>query len=255
MANLGIVTCQILELEIAHILSNDPDISEIFIIENSFSMELSEVLNTKIPKQVCSLPGFKKFMTNNKNGISVYIRVMDFGLHSNIAKLRKEVVAAVNEFSSLVSSILLGYGICGNAFDNIPELFNGYNIPVLLPAHNGKPVDDCVSLIIGGTENYFEEQCRCAGTMFMNAGFSRRSDNLLSVNIPPKKAHKKEEILNRIWGQYERCLLLTTPVLGEIELRNNTKDFNARFGLKTEVRKGTLSILKKAWKEAKRIVI
>lgn len=255
MENIGIVTCQILELEIAHILSNDLDISEIFIIEDSFSMELSEVLKTKRLKQVCGPPGFKRFMTTNKTGISVYIRVMDFGLHSNIAKLRQEVVTAVNELSPFVNSILLGYGICGNAFDNITELFNGKNVPVLLPAQNGKPVDDCVSLIIGGTEKYFEEQCRCAGTMFMNAGFSRRTDKLLNIDLPPKKAHKKEEILNRLWGKYERSLLLTTPVLGEIELRNNTKDFNDRFGLKTDVCKGTLSIINNAWKKAKKPVI
>jgi hypothetical protein len=28
MTKLGIVTCQILELEFAHVLSNDPDVSE-----------------------------------------------------------------------------------------------------------------------------------------------------------------------------------------------------------------------------------
>ena len=39
MAKLGVVTCQILELEFAYVLSNDPEISEIWILNDQFSAE------------------------------------------------------------------------------------------------------------------------------------------------------------------------------------------------------------------------
>ena len=255
MTKLGVITCQILELEFAHILSNDPDISEIWIVDDPFSRELIEILEGGGLKQVHRASNIGKFDTDETKGIAVLVRVMEVGLHSNISTLRREVVEAVKDLAPFVSAVLLGYGLCGNALNNTSELFNDIRVPVMLPMQNEKPVDDCVSLIIGGTENYYEEQCRCAGTMFMNAGFSRHWDKILSMDVPSKLIHKKDKILDRIWGNYERSLLLTTPVLEEKELRDNTKDFNERFGLKTETRTGTLSILENTWKEVKKAAI
>ena len=44
MPKLGVVSCQILELEFALILVNDPDVTEILVIENQFSKDLLEKL-------------------------------------------------------------------------------------------------------------------------------------------------------------------------------------------------------------------
>ena len=253
MTILGIATCQILELEFAHILSNDPDISEIWIVADPFSEELIKILEGEGSKQVHRALNPGKLDTDDAKGISVLIRVMEVGLHSNISRLRREVVAAVKGLAPFVDAVLLGYGLCGNALNNTAELFSDIPVPVMLPMQNEEPVDDCVGLIIGGRENYYEEQCRCAGTMFMNAGFSRHWGKILSMDIPPKLIHKKDKILERIWGNYERSLLLSTPVMSEDELRNNTKEFNERFGLKTETRAGTLSLLENAWKEMKKL--
>lgn len=252
MPSIGIVTCQILELEFAHILSNDPEVSEIRILADPFSRELSDILAGSGVKKVYRSSHFPRFESDDAAGVSVLIRVMELGLHSNISTLKHEVARAVKDLAPFVDAILLGYGLCGNALNDPTELFKDIRIPVRLPMHNGTPVDDCVSLIIGGTETYYEEQRQCAGTMFMNAGFSRHRKTLLSMNIPPKLAHKKDKILDRLWGSYERSLLLTTPVLGEKALRKNTKAFNDRFGLKTEIRNGTLSILENAWNEVKK---
>jgi hypothetical protein len=117
---------------------------------------------------------------------------------------------------------------------------------------NGEPVDDCIGLIIGGRENYYGEQCLCAGTMFMNAGFSRHWKKILSSDVPQKLAHKKDMILKRLMGSYERSLLLPTAVMGEDDLRQKSKEFNEKYGLKVEIRPGTLTLLENAWKEAKR---
>ena len=44
MPKLGVVTCQILELEFAHVLSRDPEVSEIGVLFDVFSEELMRVL-------------------------------------------------------------------------------------------------------------------------------------------------------------------------------------------------------------------
>ena len=117
---------------------------------------------------------------------------------------------------------------------------------------NDDPVDDCVGLIIGGRNNYYAEQGLCAGTMFMNAGFSRHWEKILSFDVPQKLIHKKDKIMKRIMGYYKRSLLLSTTVLGEDDLRKNTKGFNENYGLKVEIRPGTLKLLESAWEAAKR---
>ena len=70
-------------------------------------------------------------------------------------------------------------------------------------------------------------------------------------NLPEKLLPKKEKLLTRLFKNYERSLLLPTKVMEEAEMRVKTKEFNARFGLRTESIPGTLELLEKAWQEAK----
>ena len=50
---------------------------------------------------------------------------------------------------------------------------------------------------------------------------------------------------------YERSLLISTPIMSLEEMRRNSEPFNERFGFRTEVREGTLGLLKKTWDSAK----
>ena len=252
MARLGVVTCQILELEFAHILSSDPEVSEIWVMDDEFSQELTQTLEAHHNIPVHRMKPESVLETDNTTRGVVMVRVMEVGLHSNISVLKQEVTKAVREIGSKAGAVLLGYGLCGNAFDNLNALFKEIPVPVLLPMDKDGPVDDCVGLIIGGRENYYAEQCRCAGTMFMNAGFSRYWKKILPFDVPSKLAHKKDDILKRLMGSYTRSLLLPTVVMGEDALRENTREFSRHFGLKTDTQMGTLSLLKTAWSHAKK---
>ncbi|MCP4694772.1 MAG: DUF1638 domain-containing protein, partial [Desulfobacterales bacterium] len=195
MPRLGVVTCQILELEFAHVLLNDPDISEIRVVRDEFSEELLRILERKSRTPVHRVMHTDKFEMGGTNGVSVLIRVMKVGLHSIIPELTRAVTAAVREMAPHVDAVLLGYGLCGNALENAADLFKDISVPVTLPMDEVDPVDDCVGLIIGGRENYYAEQCKCAGTMFMNAGFSRHWEEMLSLNVSDKFLHKKDDIM------------------------------------------------------------
>ncbi len=251
MSKLGVVTCQILELEFAHVLLNDPDVTQIWVLKDEFSEELIRVLENAGQKLVHRILHLDEFDSNERQGFAVLVRVMKVGLHSNISNLRKEVEITVRELATFVDAVLLGYGLCGNALKDLDDLFKNVPVPVSLPMEKEDPVDDCVGLIIGGRKNYYNEQCRCAGTMFMNAGFSRHWNSILSSDVPEKLSHKKEKIMQRLMASYERSLFLSTPVLGEDELRANTMEFNKKYGLRTETRKGTLTLLENAWETAK----
>ena len=252
MAKIGIVTCEILELEFAHVLCSDTEVADIFVIDNGFSGGLLAALNFHGKKPVHRLAFLGEFGEAQGNGHHVLVRVMELGLHSDIKNLQSNVVSAVKEMARLVDSILLGYGLCGNAMNPAEDLFSEMGIPILLPMDDNHPVDDCVGLIIGGREKYYARQCECAGTMFMNAGFSRHWQKFMDSDLPEKLLPKKEKIQKRMMRDYERSLLLPTEVLGEAEMMTNIEGFNAKFGLRTESTPGTLALLDKAWLEAKK---
>lgn len=252
MAKIGIITCEILELEFAHLLNADVEVADIFVIDNEFAAGLLSELKDHKKKPVHRLTSLWEFGTSQGDGHHVLVRVVELGLHSDIKKLQRHVVSAVKEMGRHVNSILLGYGLCGNALNPAEDLFSEVGIPVMLPMDENHPVDDCVGLIIGGRENYYARQCECAGTMFMNAGFSRHWQKFMDSDLPEKLLPKKDKIQKRMMRDYKRSLLLPTEVLGETEMMKNIEGFNAKFNLNTESTPGTLALLEKAWQEAKK---
>ena len=252
MAVLGIITCQVLELEFAHLLANDPEVSAVNILDNELSRELSEAIFRKTKVRPESLVSIAEYAATASDRLEVIIRVMKVGLHSVIKDLRNGVRQAAIEMEPHVDAILLGYGLCGNALKDHGELLPPSVVPVLLPMDGDHPVDDCVGLIIGGRENYYEEQCRVAGTMFINSGFSRHWATILHKGRGAEKFDLA--MMKRLMASYERSLLLPTPVASEQELAAGIHEFNRIYGLRTEVRPGTLDIIEKAWSSAKQLV-
>jgi hypothetical protein len=252
MAVLGIITCEILELEFAYLLANDPEVLRIGILENPFSRGLHDALSQKsgiIPESFVTIADYTPIFLS---GLEVVLRVMKVGLHSVIKDLRDGVIQAATEMAPYVDAILLGYGLCGNALKEPIELSPGSAVPILIPMDEDHPVDDCVGLTIGGRENYYEEQCKVAGTMFINSGFSRHWENILHKGREPEKF--RPAIMKRLMANYERSLLLPTPVASEHELALGIEEFNKTYGLRTEVRSGTLDLLEKAWNAAKQLI-
>ena len=252
MATLGIITCQILELEFAYLLANDPEVSAVSILNNEYSQELSETISRKTNVRPKLLVSIAEYASPASEGLQVIIRVMKVGLHSVIKDLRDGVRQAAIEMEPYVDAILLGYGLCGNALKDHHELLPPSVVSVLLPMDGDHPVDDCIGLIIGGRENYYEEQCRVAGTMFINSGFSRHWATILHKGRGAEKLDLA--MMKRLMANYERSLLLPTPVASEQELASGIHEFNRIYGLRTEVRPGTLDILEKAWSSAKQLV-
>jgi hypothetical protein len=52
-------------------------------------------------------------------------------------------------------------------------------------------------------------------------------------------------------ANYERTLLVLTPVMPKDEMRQSADEFGRLFGLRVQERQGTLEILNRAWQSAK----
>jgi hypothetical protein len=247
MSLLGIIMCQSLELEFANILANDPDVSTVYVLKDKYSVGFSEAVEASRGGLTKSKDYIGKIFPPEE-GFNVVVQCMRVGLHSVIAHLREGVKGAAMEMGPFVDAILLGYGLCGNALGNPRELLANLQVPLFIPMDEDHPVDDCVGLLIGGRENYYEEQCKCAGTMFWTPGFARHWKEIFREG---ESRGYEPDMVKRLLRDYERVLLLPSPVMEEEELMKSAEEFAERFGLRTETRSGSLEILQRTWSEVK----
>ena len=59
------------------------------------------------------------------------------------------------------------------------------------------------------------------------------------------------DMARRLFKNYERSLLVSTPIMSEETMKQNSNEFNSLFGFRQEIRQGTLQILMDSWTEAK----
>jgi hypothetical protein len=168
-------------------------------------------------------------------------------LHDRKRTLQQGLQEAAHALGPHVDALLLGYGLCGNALEKPDELLQGAGVPVFIPMDEDHPVDDCVGLIIGGRSHYYDEQCKVAGTFFMIPGWTCHWRRLFAQ----EHGNLSLDMAKRLFRDYERSLLISTPVMSEAEMKQNSKEFNQLFCLHQESRPGTLEILKQTWSAAK----
>jgi hypothetical protein len=247
MAILGILTCEILELEFAELVGNDPELVRITVLEDERSARLLEFLETMGVKRVHRISDLKAFIPDSQNRLEVLVQVLELALHNRRKTLQQGLIEAACQLGPHVDALLLGYGLCGNALENPDKLLSGAGVPIFVPMDEDHPVDDCVGLIIGGRECYYEEQCKIAGTFFMIPGWTYHWRRMVEQEFGSKDLN----MLKRLFKDYERSLVIPTPMMSEVEMKSNTAAFNKLFDLRSEVRQGTLKILYSAWDSAK----
>jgi hypothetical protein len=251
MAILGILTCEILELEFAYLLNADRDVSRITVLENSRSARLLEALESTSPVSPNRISDLESLALDPDNRLEVLVNVLELGLHNRKKLLQDGLVEAACEMGSQVDALLLGYGLCGNALEKPGELLSEAGVPVFIPMDEDHPVDDCIGLLIGGRECYYSEQCKVAGTFFMIPGWTYHWKRMFEQEF----GNMSLEIAKRLFQNYERSLLISTPIMPLEEMRQNSGPFNERFGFRTDVCEGSLGLLQKTWESAKEWVL
>lgn len=247
MAVLGILTCEILELEFAHLLTRDPNVSSITVLDDQYSTRFIQAVEAAGGPRPRRIPLLKDFSPASPE-LEVIVQVLRIALHNRKKHLQEALSKAAKEMGRYVDAIVLGYGLCGNALEKPEDIIGDAGVPVFIPMDEDHPVDDCIGMIIGGRENYYGEQCKVAGTFFMIPGWTSHwrgiFDSEYGGGLTP-------EMAKIIFAHYERSLIVTSPVLTEEEMKRNIEEFNHLFGFRTDVRPGTMDILHRTWEAAK----
>jgi hypothetical protein len=247
MAILGILTCEILELEFARLLAADREVNSITVLEDERSANLIAVVESIKKDNLKRIPHLEAFTPATESQLEVLVGVLELALHNRKHTLQQGLSEAALAFGAHVDALLLGYGLCGNALEKPEELLCDAGVPIFIPMDEDHPVDDCIGLLIGGRERYYEEQCEAAGTFFMIPGWTYHWKRMFEQEF----GNLSLEMAQRLFKNYERSLLISTPIMSLEEMQQNSKAFNELFGLRSEVCKGTLGILQKTWDTAK----
>lgn len=247
MGVIGILTCEILEQEFAYLLANDSGLARITVVDDQKSALLITALREMGEARLDRVSSEDYFVPDPQGRPEVLVRVLELALHNRKKVLQDGLIRAAEDLGPHVDALLLGYGLCGNALQKPDELLAGAGVPIIIPWDGDHAVDDCVGLIIGGRDNYYGEQCKTAGTFFMIPGWTYHWERMFESEF----GNMDVEMARRMFKNYERSLLITSPVMDKDVMEQNIRQFNEMFGFRVESRSGTLKILEDAWRTAK----
>lgn len=252
---LGIVGCMLLEDEIIHVLSNDKSIEGISIIDCPESSSIQSKLINQFPESMISLIGKEDLDSLAPlDGFSVLIWMKPMALHENPERLKKEVIETVMMLDEHCDSILLFYGLCGNAFRKIEEVSNETCSPIIiLRDDDDQVVDDCIGAVVGGTQAYLNLLKKYPGVMYMTPMWaSCWKEMIVKTGIAPDTSDI--ECLRTIFQMvgYRKVLKLKTGLGDEKDFEDRVNEFASLFDFeKEEMDACTLDIIERSWTRAK----
>ncbi len=282
---LGIIACKALEDELAHVLSEDSELRHLILIDNTDCFDLSRKLRSKncshlladwedIPdvlKDFEASPGiFKPLLgrsrllcgllgkaDNISDEISVVVNVLKIALHIDNKTLRDEVCKSVELMSQFSDSILLFYGRCGNALQDI-EVSQDRDCSLLsLIDDSGEIADDCIAVALGGNKQYAEVLSSHQGVGYFctpmwasNLGYADREAKRYAIehHLKPKTFGDALVELG-----YSKIAILDTGLnfTSNFEVESIVNEFASIYRLKIVRLRGNAEIAERCYRHAK----
>lgn len=191
MSVLSIIACEMLEDELVYVLSKDHDLNQLIVIESRqsfmlvrklksrncqprilsldripiFLKEANNSLSMNLIRLLLKFPFFKiiphnitgKCKEKNKEKTTVIVNILKLGLHADCDLLKSEIYRNMKEMVEYSDGILIFYGNCGRPLRGLEAEFKDFNCPLyFLEDEKGNIVDDCISVALGGNDNYAE---------------------------------------------------------------------------------------------------
>ncbi|MBZ0155018.1 MAG: DUF1638 domain-containing protein [Alphaproteobacteria bacterium] len=250
---IGLLTCEIFEDEMAHMLSHDPDIGKVTFVESGPATDSIASLHGLLGNRLKRIKDAAEFLPDSALSFEVLAAVLRVALHMDKTMLREGVAEQARILAEKSDVLVLGYGLCGNGLLDIEKQLVDLRCPiVLLQNKDGSTIDDCVCLVLGGTEKYLDQVRREAGTWFVTPGWLKHSDTLLLKELHCPDIATVKWIFKK--AAYKRVLMVDTGIGDRETLSAETKKFADTFGFYVDETKGTLNILERTFEQAKSLL-
>jgi hypothetical protein len=230
---LGIVGCPILEDEIVHSVLRDTDIANVLVIENDDSRNLLRKLRKAGAKAAVSTIKESELDSLPEDGFNLLILMKSMALHEDPQNLRREVAKAIELIGPRCRSIMLFYGLCGNAFNRLSEIeAETKHQLTLLTDEQGRPVDDCIAAVLGGTDGYYSLLKRYPGVFYLTPAWAENWRELI-FKMELTRGVDKGDLSMLKWmfdtAGYKKALTLDTGLGDRKVFEEKVEDFVREF--------------------------
>ncbi|MDD1756862.1 MAG: DUF1638 domain-containing protein [Methanomassiliicoccales archaeon] len=257
---LGIIGCQVLEDEMAYVVARDPDVKQVVVIDSTSEGTVASKIQRMAPEKRLSLfdENFDLRQFQMSNGVNVIIWVKPLELHQSPPLLRETVVKAIGQIESLTQSVLIFYGQCGNAFNNMEIITRNIHVPVtILKDREGGPVDDCYGIALGGRKEYRDflinqpSPAYILNTMWV----ANWRHFMLDIQMmrDPNDIEEAKEVFE--YMDYKKAVGLNTGLTDQSAFSEQLIEFANIFGLVPESHRCSLHVVEDSYKEAKKFLM
>lgn len=279
---LSIIACDMLEDELAYVLSKDNELEQLILVEKMECFGLQRKLKslgclpTLIPldrvqeilngEKNRSFPAFLKpvfglrFIENirsklenkHKTKVTVVANMLKMGLHIDVKMLKSEVYRNIREMSRFSDRILVFYGTCGHSLVNIEKDFEDLECQLyFLKDNNGEIVEDCISVALGGNDAYTRAVVNSegTGTFYLTPMWASGR-----MEIPKENISELSELGKMYIKRYGRVAKINTGLSYEPDFDENVRDFARFFNLKIVEVQGSIKIAEQSYQNAKKFL-
>lgn len=134
---------------------------------------------------------------------------MDYGLHRTPQLMTPALQAEIDRIAE-PSTIIIGYGLCGNG---LAGLRSGQHTLIVPRA------DDCITLLLGSHQRYMEEFTAEPGTYYLTKGWLESGSNPLKEYQEYCEKYGQETadwLADELYGKYQR-IVLVAPNQAELD--------------------------------------
>ena len=125
---MGLIGCRLFEDEVVHVLSQDKDMDRVILVDDEESQDLERKLLSR-SVEVTKIKADELPSLRAPPGLSALVWIKPMALHQKPEKLREDILGALGRLGPLCHSILLFYGLCGNAFRHVEKDTSASSVP------------------------------------------------------------------------------------------------------------------------------
>lgn len=244
---LGIIGCPILEDEIVYAVARDRSITKVIVVRTEDSTNLIRKLERLQFHPPIKIIEPEKVSSVNEQQFSLLVYMKPMALHEDPKILRDEVSKTISEMAGVTRSILLFYGLCGNAFKDIGPIVDIANRPVtVISDGQGRPVDDCIAAVLGGTDGYLRLLKRYPGVFYLTPAWAENWRDLID-KMEITRGMEKGDLSTLKWmfelAGYKLALKIPTGLGEEDKFDHRVDEFIKEFGFnRAELEKEHVSL-------------
>ena len=231
---LGAIVCPMLEDELIHSLSTDPEEKSVYVIDTPYNGSLKRKLEYyDVPfTEIDEFDFLNHGADIDRDRFNVVIKSKNLGLHAEPKVLMDDLQNELVMIQGRVDAVAMYYGMCGNyGWDLTKWGKENVSFPIeVFRDCKGRVCDDCVGVSVGGLDGYLRLIKEFTGVLLVTPAvatnwedFLGASDMAKGMDIFPGDKNEKMKTLLHMCG-YENAVQIDNHLEPRDEFDRATKE-------------------------------